>query len=1066
MIIEGLVEEKHKVRVLLDTGSQATLVSLSTVKLINADNRIVPTQRTLSSFTQTTIETIGEVKLLLAIAEKCAWHTCIVVPTEMESNILLGLDYMKPNNISIHFGENCVKSEFGKSQFKSDKIIAKRTKVRLAKTTVVPPNTVMFISGNLPDKKLTTCSGYLEPYVNTMIKNEGILIGSSLNTSSKGIVPVSCINSSDEAVTLFKHSLLGFMTPFDMDGHLRGLKVNSVKDSTENTQSDTTPVVNEWEKDKLFAALRIPELKEKLKESEMKRLKDILWQNRQCFSRHENDIGNCNFFKAEILLKPNHSPKWTPSRPIAYKLQGEMKKMIDGMLQSGVIEECKTKSYWNSAVFLVSKPFNRGWRFVADFRGVNNECLPDGYELPNVNRVTDTIGGCTLYSTFDLSKSFHQIEYKDEAKQITAFSVGNRRYVFRRMVMGHLSSSSQFTRMMDKLVQSIPDIRQLIYFLDDLLLASNTVDEHLTRLELILSKFKSSNLKLTPSKCSFLSSEVRFIGYKISKHGISITDDRVKAVKDLKPPTTVKETEKLMGFLAYNRRFVPRFSALAKPIYALIKRPKDLKKPKAKEKFVWTEICDTNFRDIKRLICEGITLGIPDIDDPHQSYHVKIDASLDGLGAELSQLINGKRQTIAFFSRRVPSHKRTWSQTKLEFEAMLAAIENWRVYLQGTKFTVITDCISLLDFQTIFSNANAHQVRQLQRLAKYRFVLKHIAGEENEICDFLSRYGQKPEFLSKFSQTEDVDVKTSVEESVNQVTQEAKNEDNMLIPPSLFDPDQHADTSSKVLSKELQLATPPVTKPCYCNTPQAPEGEVKINTIDTSESTSTPLSPPEIQDLEMLKKSQGEDPMISEVMKWVQTGKKPTAIQALRAPADLVRLWRSFDLLTIHNGLLARKWVFYHRNSKMIEVVKRLYIIPEDKRVETMTLAHSTLLSNHPGVEETLRQLRQHFYWPNMHEDVRLFVEACVTCGKAKQPRAYLKAPLKHIIASEFNDVIVIDHIVPERDVLTKRRNRYILSITDLFTGYVLTFQNWSASSAVLMGEKFWQTGGFQKRCS
>ena len=274
------------------------------------------------------------------------------------------------------------------------------------------------------------------------------------------------------------------------------------------------------------------------------------------------------------------------------------------------------------------------------------------------------------------------------------------------------------------------------------MLASNTVDEHLTRLGLILSKFKSSNLKLTPSKCSLLKPEVTFIDYKISKEGVSITDDRIKAVRDLKPPTTVKETEKLMGFLAYNRRFVPRFSALAKPLYALI----DRKKPK--EKLVWTELCDTDFREIKHQISEGITLGIPDIDDPHQSYHVKIDASLDGLGAELSQLINGKRPTIAFFSRRVPSHKRTWSQTKLEFEAMLAAIEHWRVYLQGTVFTVITDCKSLLDFQTIFSNANAHQVRQLQRLAKYRFILKHIAGEENEICDFLSRYGQKPQFLS------------------------------------------------------------------------------------------------------------------------------------------------------------------------------------------------------------------------------------------------------------------------------------------------------------------------------
>ena len=188
----------------------------------------------------------------------------------------------------------------------------------------------------------------------------------------------------------------------------------------------------------------------------------------------------------------------------------------------------------------------------------------------------------------------------------------------------------------------------------------------------------------------------------------------------------------------------------------------------------------------------------------------------------------------------------------------------------------------------------------------------------------------------------------------------------------------------------------------------------------------------------MLKKAQAEDPIIREAKKWVESGNRPDTIQALRAPADLIRLWRTFELLTIHNGLLARKWIFYHKRTRETEVQKKLYIVPEAKRVETMTLAHSNLLSNHPGVEETLGQLRQHFYWPKMHEDVRLFVEACVTCGRAKQPQAYLRAPLKHVIANEFNDVLVIDHIVPERDVVTKRGNRYILSITDLFTGYLM----------------------------
>ena len=102
-----------------------------------------------------------------------------------------------------------------------------------------------------------------------------------------------------------------------------------------------------------------------------------------------------------------------------------------------------------------------------------------------------------------------------------------------------------------------------------------------------------------------------------------------------------------------------------------------------------------------------------------------------------------------------------------------------------------------------------------------------------------------------------------------------------------------------------------------------------------------------------------------------------------------------------------------------------------------MELIHSTLLAMHPGVEESVRL---HYYWPDMMTDFKLYIAACVTCGENKQPPAYLKAPLKHIIVHAFNDAVSIDHIVPERDVITARRNRYILTITDLFnfSGYVV----------------------------
>ena len=1051
--------EDQRVSTLLDTGSQATLISLSTIKRLRLEERITPTAFRLSSFTHDHIRTVGEIKLTLTIAGARSLHPCIVVPEDMDCSILLGSDFMTANNISIHMGKGKVTSDLGSTEFvELPRPISKRSKIRLAKTTVIPPNSLLFITGRLTGKQnlanTAGYSGYLEPYYNTMMKKGGLLIGSSISNSVKGMIPVRCINSTEEPMILHRQTLLGFLSPCHMDSDFRGIEVRRITSAEDNTTCSPPPVQKqEWSKESLFTALRVQSID--IPVADKLRLKQILWTNKECFSVHDHDLGTCNFYRAEIKLKPDHRPKWTPSRPIAYKLRGEMEGMIQGMLDSNVIEELQDRSYWNSPVMLVKKPNGSGFRFVADFRSVNAECLPDGYQLPNVNHVVDTIGGCNWYSTFDLSKSFYQVEYDHASKPITAFAVNNKRYVFRRLVMGHLSSSSQFSRMIEKLVQTIP-IDQLVYFLDDLLLASHSIGSHLDKLELVLQKFRQSNLKLTPKKCQFLRPEVTFVGLTISKAGMRITDDRSKAATNLRPPSSVKELERVMGFLAYNRKFVPNFAALAKPLYSLI----DRKPSKTKAKFHWSKECDCNFEEIKRRIGQGITLSIPDVEDKNSSFEVKIDASLDGLGAQLSQEQEGTKRTVAYFSKRVPQHKRTWGQTRLEFEAMLAAIEHWRVYLEGTHFTVVTDCKSLLDIGTLFSKASAHQVRQLQRLAKFRFEIEHISGTSNTVCDFLSRYGQQPTFVDQQCQTElpaDAQVLRCTRESTPEVIQavpavceeypDPEQDDSVgtIFPPSFFDPAWHANDEPPHFKPKLiedELPRDNAHTACICKVQSLldhrKDAEVQVNAITRIDSDVNEVAAPQARDLNLLRQAQKDDPILQEVRKWIDAGSRPDSIQALRAPPDLVRLWKQFHLLTVRQGLLARKWIKHHKRSNEVEVERKLYLVPDAIRHEIMVLSHGTLLTMHPGAEETLRQCQQHFYWPKMADEIKLFVDACIVCGKAKQPSAYLKAPLKHVITHDFNDVLVIDHVVPERDIATPRGNRYILTITDLFTGYLL----------------------------
>ena len=181
--------------------------------------------------------------------------------------------------------------------------------------------------------------------------------------------------------------------------------------------------------------------------------------------------------------------------------------------------------------------------------------------------------------------------------------------------------------------------------------------------------------------------------------------------------------------------------------------------------------------------------------------------------------------------------------------------------------------------------------------------------------------------------------------------------------------------------------------------------------------------------------AQQEDLITREVRGWLQASKKPESVQAHRVPRELLSYWKQFSLLRIRqDGLLERKWI--PTNGQASE--RFLVCVPESKIEETLHLCHSTLVTNHPGIQGTLDVCRRNFFWPGMTRDVELYVEACLPCARSKPPRAFMKVKRQHVRAWSFNDCVVIDHIEPEKLGLSPGRFKNILSITDVWSGYVV----------------------------
>ena len=199
--------------------------------------------------------------------------------------------------------------------------------------------------------------------------------------------------------------------------------------------------------------------------------------------------------------------------------------------------------------------------------------------------------------------------------------------------MGHVSSSAQWTRAITLLFSKVP-FSSLIFYVDDIALGSRDFRSHLHKLEYVFQRLEFGNLKISPEKTHLFCKEIKFVGLKISREGISVDDERLKVVRDMPTPDSVKKVQQVLGFFNWSRKFIPEFAMIASPLYDLLQKGRT---------FQWSEKHDKAFSALKTALINSEALAIPELDDPHDSYELQTDASKLGYGAVLTQLIRGKR---------------------------------------------------------------------------------------------------------------------------------------------------------------------------------------------------------------------------------------------------------------------------------------------------------------------------------------------------------------------------------------------------------------------------------------
>uniref|UniRef100_A0A1B6DY26 Reverse transcriptase domain-containing protein n=1 Tax=Clastoptera arizonana TaxID=38151 RepID=A0A1B6DY26_9HEMI len=221
------------------------------------------------------------------------------------------------------------------------------------------------------------------------------------------------------------------------------------------------------------------------------------------------------------------------------------------MLNKGIIRP--STSPWSSPVVIVNKKSPDGtpkYRFCVDYRALNAITHGDAYPLPNIVETLDCLNNSIYFTTLDLYSGFHQVKMVEEDIEKTAFSLPGCHYEFKNMPFGLCNAPATFQRLMDSILFGIKGEEALVY-LDDIIVFSNSMEQHAERLGKVLNKLENSNLYAQLSKCVFAVNEVEYLGHIVSDKGIQPDPKKIVAIKNYSKPRTVKEIIAFIGLVGY-----------------------------------------------------------------------------------------------------------------------------------------------------------------------------------------------------------------------------------------------------------------------------------------------------------------------------------------------------------------------------------------------------------------------------------------------------------------------------------------------------------------------------------
>lgn len=742
----------------------------------------------------------------------------------------------------------------------------------------------------------------------------------------------------------------------------------------------------------------------------------------------ENDtLSQVDVIEHKIKLKNGTKPISARQYRIPESQKEELRKMIKEMERQGIIEP--SNSSFNAPLLLIPKKNGpdgaKNFRLVLDYRLLNNACEIQDFPIPLVKEAIENLNGAKYFTTLDLYGAFYQIPLDPESRDYTSFTDTQFKWRFARMPQGLSGSPLTFQKMINTIFRDMLGPKVSIY-LDDLLLASNTLNEHIELIREVMHRLKQNNLKLKLEKTLFFKKSVYYLGFKIDQFGTYPDERKTEIIKNYKRPENIKELQRFLGCSNYYRQYIRNYAKITKPLYILCK--KDIP-------FLWNEGCQKAFNTLKLALTSEPVLIHANFNN---TFYICTDGSTTSVGAVLFQLHDDQigEKPIQYASKLLTKEQSRWPAIEIELYAIIFAVENFRHYIYGRSFIIRTDSkplTYLLNHKK--PSSRLHRWRIL--LMDYSFQIQYIKGKENIVADFLSRMNP-PEQMeienamphintfnilpvatrnsskvmqklgnSQTSNTENLDNNYHIEEC-----------NNILIDPKNVDHIFYIFTSEKCeMRNKLEHKLKCVL---HFEKELLPYQPYKISKYRTCY-----ILPNIIRNTEQLTKTRL---VLESILKLsLDNNYEDIAINIdIQDPESYFKFKNCY------------KTIFDRSNIKTYFYLNKIMEITDIEHIKNiLNTYHKSLLAGHTGIDRMKNAIRKYYNWPTMTRDIKNYIKACPVCEKIKINK-HTKCPMQ---ISKSNaeypfQSIYIDHQGP--NIKTQNDNVYIFTAICQLTSYAI----------------------------